>query len=486
MRSSAAIGCGHEPRWKPRLAPADPADRAPHAVTASPVGAGKKQWEPGASKSQSVVKVKPLVAKPQPFSSMNSTGDAARWALKRPLLPFADEPPAKIPRRPRRDELREARAKRRSRGASHPQTAVPTPTPTPAVHNSVMRRTHAALTHAEQASIAKSTREWYTAAYEEFLAWARLEKRPMDDLAAIDETLVQLLDVMFHRGEDAGHARAVIFGTMFCLALPKGATTLPRCRRALRGFLKDAPPVSNDPVPIEAAVVLVDALLDSSKLEEKLAGLAFISAFDLFLRPSETLTIRKEDVIAPRRGQYQSVSVIVAPSALVEARLTVKTQKAAKSGEFDDTVVAGLPGLGLEWVSELVWQLAKGTPSKTAIFAPLSLAVYERIIGSFSQKLGVGRFTPHGARHGGPSLAMYRKILDLGGIQKRGRWLASSSVRRYEKSGKLTRQAAKLDKDVFVKAAVLLKGVLAKKALAQVKEVVVERRCLELPARPAP
>ena len=42
-------------------------------------------------------------------------------------------------------------------------------------------------------------------------------------------------------------------------------------------------------------------------------------------------------MIAPRPGQYTGVSVIIAPSAPVEAWPTAATQKAARSSGFDDT-----------------------------------------------------------------------------------------------------------------------------------------------------
>ena len=483
MRKVVGIGFGREPRWRPPLTPTDRLDVVRRDVRESPDGAGKKRSLPGPFVPPLAAR-KSLAAKPLVTSRTSST-DEPRWKPKQVELPFASDDlhvPTTTPRRPRRDDLRDARARRRQDKAANdtitttrPMTSTTSVAVTP-------------LTRAEIASIAPATREWYTAAHLEFEAWMNTQGSKMLQSTAteLDATMVTYLDELFLRGEDAGQVRAVIFGTIFCRSLPKGGHILPRCRRALKGFLKDCPPVSNDPVPIEAAVVLADALLDSDKIEEQLAGLAFVTAFDLFTRPSETLEIRKEDVIAPRRGQYQGVSIIIAPSALLENRLTAKTQKAAKSGEYDDTVIAGLPGLGLEWIPQLLWQLACGTPAKTPIFAPLSLASYERIVVAYAKRLELGRVTPHSARHGGPSLAMLRNILDARAIQKRGRWLAPASVRRYEKSGKLTRQAAKLSAATFVKADALLRGGLAKKALGKIKKVLVERRCLFGPARPTP
>ena len=84
------------------------------------------------------------------------------------------------------------------------------------------------------------------------------------------------------------------------------------------------------------------------------AGLAFISTVDLYTRPSEPLSILHEDITAPHIGRYMEVAADIAPASRLvlpihSAHAGVrKERKAAKSGEFDDTVAAGLKGLGLE------------------------------------------------------------------------------------------------------------------------------------------
>ena len=78
------------------------------------------------------------------------------------------------------------------------------------------------------------------------------------------------------------------------------------------------------------------------------------------------------------------------------------------------------------------------------LFSPLTLSEYERHILKGAEMAGLDplRVTPHSARHGGASSAVHLKLLDLKMIQKRGRWLAPRSVKRYEKAGKLLRQVA--------------------------------------------
>ena len=73
------------------------------------------------------------------------------------------------------------------------------------------------------------------------------------------------------------------------------------------------------------------------------------------------------------------------------------------------------------------------------LFPGLILAQYERAITQMANKLKYqqGSVTPHVFRHTGPSNDIFHRRRDLQAIQKRGRRLAKSSVRRYEKSSLL-------------------------------------------------
>ena len=328
-------------------------------------------------------------------------------------------------------------------------------------------------TAAEQASLGAQTRRLYATAYTKFLEWAGQKPgaRPTTAGEVLDNTLVTYIDELFRQGEDANNARFTLFGVIFFMNLGKGGSVLPRCRRALRGFVKDTPPLSNYPIPIENMAVLAKWLFDSGELQALLAGLALVCSFDLFLRPSEALAIKSADVVAPQRGRYKNVAVIIAPAPLVEARTTWQAKKAAKSGEWDDTVIAGLPGLHLEWVSEVLLKLGRVAADLPNIFSPLGLPTYERLVRKACDATGAGPATPHSVRHGGPSLAVFNKVLTLAEVQKRGRWLQPRSVRRYEKSGKLTRRVAATPRHIIASGAQLLHTDLRAAALSAVLQV---------------
>ena len=126
------------------------------------------------------------------------------------------------------------------------------------------------------------------------------------------------------------------------------------------------------------------------------------------------LTAAKEDIIVPAVGKYQKVSVVVAPS-YQKSQGARTTRKPAKSGEFDDTVIASLKGLQLEFVADILKHLKKISPAGTAIFAPLSLSKYEHYVHKAAEANGLSKLsiTPHSARHGVASVASYLKLLTL-------------------------------------------------------------------------
>ena len=47
-------------------------------------------------------------------------------------------------------------------------------------------------------------------------------------------------------------------------------------------------------------------------------------------------------------------------------------------------------------------------------------------------------------RHGGASHELLSGARDINGIKKRGRWLSDTSLRRYEKGGRVAQQMARL------------------------------------------
>ncbi len=106
------------------------------------------------------------------------------------------------------------------------------------------------------------------------------------------------------------------------------------------------------------------------------------------------------------------------------------------------------------------------------------MAKYGSLLKKAVEACGLSKLniTPHSARHGGASTATYFKLLKIKEIQRRGRWLAPKSVRRCEKSGKLTRQVALMEKADFRQGEQLLRGPLKKLVSEALRSIAKLRR----------
>ncbi len=76
----------------------------------------------------------------------------------------------------------------------------------------------------------------------------------------------------------------------------------------------------------------------------------------------------------------------------------------------------------------------------------VSQTVCANIFGPAARTLGIEALKPvaYQVRHSGASADPQSNRRDLDGVQKRGRWTAKTSVKRYSKGGRLAQQFARL------------------------------------------
>ena len=183
------------------------------------------------------------------------------------------------------DRKRLARAERRAAAVAAP----------PVLAGDVPLPLATGPTRVEQASVSDATRDKYSEAFEEFHAWTVRNKNSVLKMKGnpdlIDQLTVSYLDDLFARGESTNTARTALFAIIYKLSLGKGANVLPRSRRAIKGFMKDEPDVSEDPMPIEVMAKIAEYLAAKPDLLSNLAAVAVAIQYDLFTRPTETLMI---------------------------------------------------------------------------------------------------------------------------------------------------------------------------------------------------
>ena len=159
-------------------------------------------------------------------------------------------------------------------------------------------------------------------------------------------------------------ARMALFGTIYCLGVPRHSNIMSSCRRALRGSC-ETNQVSYD-------------FLEQHRLLDKLAGLAHVVSCD---------------VIALREGTLAQSG---ATSDGTAAQL-------AKSVQFDDTIMTDFQDLQLEYVRVLLTCLKVACPIDLSLLSSL-------------------RHKEHGLPLASRRTRMTASIRTASGIQKRDQW----------------------------------------------------------------
>ena len=137
--------------------------------------------------------------------------------------------------------------------------------------------------------------------------------------------------------------------------------------------------------------------------------------------------------------------------------------KTGKSGTTDDTVMLGLDGDVGNIFTKILAALHAAARLGERLFAPLTLATYERVIAESTRRCGLSEsgLTPHSWRHGMASHALHHKLLDEKKLRGRMRVKCADAVRRYGKTGKLQRQVKLMGRDRRLQGEALLEGIVA-------------------------
>ena len=154
-------------------------------------------------------------------------------------------------------------------------------------------------------------------------------------------------------------------------------------------------------------------------------------SYDFCTRPSETLNISSRHVIAT----HSSAEIPISVSHYCAER-GCKRRDSSTTREQRPTrrhnVACSSNSCGC---SSYVFLAA--CPIDLPLLSPLKLNDYELALKNAATRSQTAlKISPHCARHDGASTAAFKLLLDLPGIQNRGRWLGANAVRRYEKACK--------------------------------------------------
>jgi hypothetical protein len=158
-----------------------------------------------------------------------------------------------------------------------------------------------------------------------------------------------------------------------------------------------------------------------------------------YLRPGEMFRIELGDVMAPS-STCSHAAIVVAP---FEQGRTAKNQRFDETIILDDKVDPWLTKKVVEYTNLRKKNLFReGVPLKlipNQSLWPFSHKSFLDLVKSSTIKLQCPEFFPstYVFRHVGPSRDWLLRLRSLEEIQKRGRWMQTASMRRYEASGRM-------------------------------------------------
>ena len=281
----------------------------------------------------------------------------------------------------------------------------------------------------EQHAVRASTRQIYTTALAQLTEFAATAGLPLQHADEVDAVFVQFFEQAYFAGSQPHVGERALaawlhhhpsYGRL-------GGDHLPRAWRALKGWRVLSPTVPRRPVPWPVWCAFAWRLCCRGQTAMAVYLLLLVTCY---LRPGELLKARPQDLHPPAQGIVGAWSLLLAPE---ERKVPTKT------GIFSDSVLidAGRARFLDPMLEALSQQVVGG-----AMWAFDSSAVRAEML-AVSRELQID-VTPYQARHSGPSIDMALQTRTLEAVQKRGRWMAVSSVRRYERHARLAAEWAKL------------------------------------------
>mmetsp|Transcript_49406 Transcript_49406/g.117568 ORF Transcript_49406/g.117568 Transcript_49406/m.117568 type:complete len:392 (-) Transcript_49406:322-1497(-) len=291
-----------------------------------------------------------------------------------------------------------------------------------------------------QARVSKATASRYSDLLAEFETKTKVKCTA--SLPVLDRALAGELGRFYFEGLGVASAQYLLAAVAFTRNTRLRDLEIPVAKAALAGFLRLCRPKSRNPTPWEAVVLIADWLASRTSAADVQAAAAILLQFDIYARPSEVLNLHKEDITPPPRGadpRLQVWTVTLCPSDVAYSRTT-------KTGTQDDSVRVGVPSSSREWITAVLQALYSRARRPSDKLFTISLAQLESSVrrAALATHLTSLEVCPHALRHGRPSADHALGLLSLDEIQVRGGWRSQRSVQRYQKSGRLMRQLAKL------------------------------------------
>ncbi|CAK0877082.1 unnamed protein product, partial [Prorocentrum cordatum] len=284
-------------------------------------------------------------------------------------------------------------------------------------------------------AVAPETQACYKGALDDFQTFVDLFELPLHAAAQVDLALMNYADYAWSIGLE----RAAVLKTYaaYISAHPdfsrKGSLRLPRFCRALQGWRRLGPGQTRPPMPWQ--VVALVALAMATQLGSPRAALMVVTMFWVYLRPSEAVGLREQDLFLPS-GSRTDCGFNLRPSARGER---------SNASLSDESLL--LDSVDVPWLGPLLARARSGGPQ-----APLFRLTAAQLGVMWRQALELAevpaKCVPYQLRHGGPSHDRLKRYRSMGEIKRRGRWASDYTMKRYEAHALVQQEPAALPVDV--------------------------------------
>ena len=291
----------------------------------------------------------------------------------------------------------------------------------------------------ESSAIGKDTESNYFALASAFMRYCQILQLNWSDALTFDQVLVEYLNYMHLEGESAEQGTKAVSALQHYLpqTAKGGEWKIPRAIRCLKGWRKLMPAVMRLPLPRAAAFAIAGVMMSRGK--NRMAGWVIL-AFICYLRPHECMALLAGHLVPP---------VAAAGTAYCSWGLLLHDAdlgRAGKTGLLDDSVLVDVD----LFVHALMTWLRAGLQSHESLWN-FTMAELCATFTEIALLLGLRclNTTLYGLRHGGVShdLLHHRRTVEV--AQRRGRWKAASSMRRYAKETRLLKEMGKVPRQVF-------------------------------------
>ncbi|CAK0841695.1 unnamed protein product, partial [Prorocentrum cordatum] len=268
-------------------------------------------------------------------------------------------------------------------------------------------------------AVAPQTQAYYEEALTEFRRFASSRGLALATAADADLALTNYADYAWSIGLE----RADLLKThaAFISECPdfsrKGSFRLPRFSRALQGWKRLDPGQTRPPIPWQVAALLAKTAACDRGFPK--VGLMIVVMFWAYLRPSEALGLREQDVFLPS-GSCKHYGCNPHPSVRGES---------SKMGLADESSL--LDSVEVPWLGPLVARCLTRNP--TAMLFRTDAQELGRLWGPALAFARIGRhYAPYQLRHGGPSHDRLCRRRSLAETKDRGRWASDNMMKRHE------------------------------------------------------